>query len=44
MGGLVSFMNFRGPAENPFGSTTNFKKSFLRKILNILSLFQISSE
>ena len=28
MGGLVSFVNFRGPEDNPFGSTTNSKKKF----------------
>ena len=26
MGGLVSFVNFHGPEDNPFGSTTNFKR------------------
>ena len=28
MGGLVSFVNFYGPEDNPFGSTTNFKRFF----------------
>ena len=27
-GGLVSFVNFGGPEDNPFGSTKNFKKVF----------------
>ena len=43
MGGLVSFLNFHGPEENPFSRTTNFKKNFLYKILNILNLLQMSS-
>ena len=45
MGGLVSFVNFRGPEDNLFDiwSTTNFKKTFVHNILNILSLLQISS-
>ena len=45
MGGLVSFVNFRRPEDNQFGSTSNFKKkkkTFLHKIFNILSLLQIS--
>ena len=29
MGGLVNFVNFLGTEDNPFGSTTNFKKNFL---------------
>ena len=29
MGGLMSFVNFRGPKDNLFGSTTNFKEDFL---------------
>ena len=28
LGSLVSFANFHGPEDNPFGSTTNFKKFF----------------
>ena len=28
MGSLVSFENFRGSEDNPFGSTTNLKKFF----------------
>ena len=43
MGSSMSFANFRGREENPYGSTTNLKKKFLYKILNIFSLFQISS-
>ena len=45
LGGLVSFVNFREPENNPFGSTINFKKKkkILPKILNIFSLLQISS-
>ena len=42
-GGLMNFVNFRGPDDNPFDSTRNFKKNFLHKILNFLSLLQISS-
>ena len=26
MGGIVSFVNFHGPEDDPFGSTTNLKK------------------
>ena len=28
VGDLVSFVSFHGPEDNPFGSTTNFKKKF----------------
>ena len=41
--GLVSFVNFRGPEDNPFDSATNFQKFFLHKILNILSLPKVFS-
>ena len=43
MGGLVSFVNFRGPHDNSFGNTKKIKKFFLHKIFNILSFLPISS-